>query len=103
MRFWNTQSREDVIVCNNEKLVLNSTGPYVEKAESFLRDYVFADGSHWPDVILGASWLASWKDATNFGVEVCGCVTYRGRALRGPAPRAALSFAWRPVCALRLE
>lgn len=61
MRLWTTPTREDLIVCNDEKLASGGTASYQYAAEELLKNIIFAEGAHWPDVILAPAFLPSNK------------------------------------------
>lgn len=70
MRLWTADTRDDSVVCNNEKLVSGGTTEYLHEAAVFLRQFLFADGTHWPDAILASSMLVTREDSPNNAVQV---------------------------------
>lgn len=70
MRLKSFSSEEDVIVCHNSKLASGGSAAYVSAADQFLRNYIFREGSHWPDVIVSSGYLTTDMRRGNLSVKV---------------------------------
>lgn len=63
--------RQDLVICNNEKLASGNSGAYVESCRQFLTSTVFKSGSSWPSAILAPSNIKR-KDEPNLAIKVRG-------------------------------
>lgn len=47
--------RQDLVMCNDEKLLSGSSSEYVRSCKEFLASTVFREGTSWPSAILAPS------------------------------------------------
>lgn len=62
MRLRTADTKDNAIVCNNEKLASGGTAEYLREANAFLRKFIFAKDTYWPDAILALSMLVTRED-----------------------------------------
>lgn len=82
MRLWQERTKEDVIQCNNEKLVAGSTRSYVHDAEEAISTHFFPEGGPWPDMIVGPTQLTASDEYPSYDTEVRG----RGETIESRTP-----------------
>ena len=68
-RTYSASSNDDVTICNDEKLLIDSSSGFIRSAKDFLENIVFKEGGDWPTLIFSPSYVTNDEENTNVTVD----------------------------------